>query len=427
MVQSTHSTVSPSLTSKSNESLDASVGAPITSLPSICSSHTVIQPVLHSGATVIDNYLSQQNKCIPMNVRCGQSTPHMTTTTEPVLKKADDLVNRVPIEILADYLPHLKRPETKITFKGPIVFPILKNLSTNETNNEFTVDECETFKPIDPNFNENKTTNTSAFRQVASLPTQYTNSDKISDDFDENHEEIEILDKDKENNKQLIPISSPINGLVFPKTTGAVRPRTLSLRTNNGSNLISSTLVSPDTPRPNKTCVELFMNGHAYSRIGLKVTPRPVYCTIYKTQPMFVQQETDSNLSMYSNWTISPLAAEDVMNLAPPPVVLGLYDSRLKQRTDSMVISSAGKTDLNSTHSSYWQFRKSDDEKENIKQLILKLREDIGENVEEVYRKISEEVSASSAFSGDTDSDGGDVGPPKRVRIFEGKVLFLNC
>lgn len=420
MVQSTHPTaVTPSLTSKSSQHLlDASVGAPIASVASISASHTVIQPVLHSGATVIDNYMSAQNKSSAAVFGKIGGLPHMTTSTDPVCKSATNLVSREPIEILPDYMPHLKRPETKITFKGPVVFPILKSLCVNGNNDEFNVDECGAFKPLDTTI-EAKTTATNPFRQVASLPIDNISDDKQSDDSNQTEEEIEILDKDKENDKHLTsPVPSPVNGLVTLKTTGAVRPRTLSLRTNN--QLVSSTLVSPDTPRPNKSCVQLFMNGHSYSRIGLKVTPRPVYCTIYKTQPMFIQQETDPTLSMYSNWAVSPLASEDVMNLAPPPVVLGLYDSRLKQRSDSMVIASAGKNELNSTHSSYWQFRKSDEEKENLKELIVKLREDLGESPEEVYRKLSEEVSASSAFSGDTDSDGGEVGPPKRVRIFEG-------
>ena len=355
---------------------------------------------------------------IPSYNKGGAPVPHMTTSTEPVIKSATDLVRREPIEILPDYMPHLKRPETKVTFKGPLLFPILKNLCANGNNTDFSVDECDTFKPLDTTTSNTKTSTTCAFKQVASLPIDKTNDDKSSDKSNEMEEEIEILDKDKENEKLLTPVSSPANGLVTLKTTGAVRPKTLSLRTNN--QLVSSTLVSPDTPRPNKSCVQLFMNGHAYSRIGLKVTPRPVYCTIYSTQPMYATQGNDPTLSMYSNWATSPLAAEDVMNIAPPPVVLGLYDSRLKQRSDSMVIASAGKTDLNSTHSSYWQFRKSDEEKENLKELIVKLREDLGESPEEVYRKLSEEASAGSAFSGDTDSDGGDVGPPKRVRIFEG-------
>ncbi|CAG2107176.1 unnamed protein product, partial [Medioppia subpectinata] len=433
---------SPIFTTKSNHhslgsaSITSATAAAVASqLPiTISSSHTVIQPVLHSGATVIENNYLFRNKSIPIcidTVNDGHRptpTQMSTTTTQPVPTCGSDLVtSRIPLEILPAYLPHLQRPQAKITFKGPIVFPVLQNQLDNGTNLEFTVDDQRSESGYSSSSPERKTSasTTCAFKQVASLPmTSDTigNTSAISSHkVDETDEEIEILDKDKENDKELLRLSSPVNGLVLPKTTGAVRPNTLSLRTNNGSNLVSSTLVSPDTPRPNKTCVQLYMNGHAYSGIGLKVTPRPVYCTIYKTQPMFVQQETDPNLSMYSNWTTSPLAVEDVMNMAEAPVVLGLYDSRCKHRTDSMLVTSASKADLNSTHSSYWGFRRSDEEKENLKDAIARLREDVGESAEQqaqVFRKISQ-MSASSAYTGDSDSD-GEAGPPKRVRIFEG-------
>ncbi|CAG2163324.1 unnamed protein product, partial [Oppiella nova] len=424
----------PIFTTKSSPQL---TGPATAALPIISSSHisSVIQPVLHSGATVIENnYRFPSHQSIPIcydNASGGRSHTQMTTTTQPVLNTyGTDLVNagaRTPIEMLPAYMPHLQRPQATITFKGPIVFPVLKDQLANGTNIEFTVDD-EYYNSSDSSFPspERKTsaTTTDKYRQVASQPALDTNdSDASNETEDAIDEEMEVLDKDKENDKEVIRVLSPVNGLVVPKTTGAIRPTTLSLRSNNGSNLVSSILVSPDTPRSNKTCVETYMSGHAYSRIGHKVKPRPVYCTIYKTQPMFVQQETDPHLSMYSNWTTSPLTTDDVMNLATPPVVLGLYDSRDKHRVDSMVMTSPSKTELNSTHSSYWRFRRSDDEKENLKDVIARLREDVGESAEQVYRKLSEEVSASSAYSGDTDSDGGangDAGPPKRVRIFEG-------
>jgi len=336
----------------------------------------------------------------------------MTTTTQPQpVNKCGP--SQARIEILPAYLPHLQKPNTKITFKGPIVFPVLNNLYSNGTHHEFAVDDVGSFK-LNENLTQRKTS--TPFKQVASLPEDTTKSDNHSDTDDD----LEA----KEDEKEVTAVSTAANGLVLPKTTLAVRPKTLSLRTN-ASNLISSTLISPDTPRPNKTCSQLYMNGQAYTNISLKVTTRPTYCCIYRAQPMFIKQEADPGLSMYSNWKSNPLPADDVLNLASPPVIMGLYDSRAKQRADSMLITSAGKTDLNSTHSSYWQFRKSDDEKDSLNQMIAKLREDIGENVEDAYRKLSEEVSASSAYSGDTDSDGGDVGPPKRVRIFEGIILFV--
>ncbi len=342
-------------------------------------------------------------------------TPSVQAKPQPVNKCGSNLV-RQSIEILPAYLPHLNKPNTKISFKGPISFPVLKNLYSNGTNLEFTVDDVGSFKPNETPTERNRS---NPFKQVASLPQDNTHLDENNDNTDD--EDIQIIDKDKD--KEETAVSTAANGLVVPKTTAAVRPRTLALRTN-ASCLISSTLISPDTPRPDKTCVQLYINGHAYTNIALKVTTRPTFCCIYRAQPMFITQEANPGLSMYSNYETIPLPADDIFNLATPRVVMGLYDSRNKHRSDSMLIVSAGKSDLNSTHSSYWQFRKSDEEKDSLNDIIAKLRQEIGED-EEVYRKISEEVSASSAYSGDTDSDGGDVGPPKRVRIFEGNIPFI--
>jgi hypothetical protein len=378
--------------------------------------------VLNSGATVIENFQSH-NKSIPMcfdnynRTGSSQMTPSVQPKPQPVNKCGSNLV-RQSIEILPAYLPHLNKPNTKISFKGPISFPVLKNLHSNGTNLEFTVDDIGSFKPNETLTERNRS---NPFKQVASLPQDNTHLDENNDNNTDD-EDIQIIDKNKD--KEETAVSTAANGLILPKTTAAVRPRTLALRTN-ASCLISSTLISPDTPRPNKSCVQLYINGHAYTNISLKVTTRPTFCCIYRAQPMFITQEANPGLSMYSNYETIPLPPNDIFNLATPRVVMGLYDSRNKYRTDSMLIVSSGKSDLNSTHSSYWQFRKSDEEKDNLNDIISKLRQEIGEDVEEVYRKMSEEVSASSAYSGDTDSDGGDVGPPKRVRIFEGIIPFI--
>ncbi|XP_074600203.1 uncharacterized protein LOC141854430 [Brevipalpus obovatus] len=61
----------------------------------------------------------------------------------------------IKLDILADYYPHLKCPETKITLKGPLLFPVLRTiLSGNSDNVEFQVqDEVPRF----PFCNDNHT------------------------------------------------------------------------------------------------------------------------------------------------------------------------------------------------------------------------------------------------------------------------------
>jgi hypothetical protein len=93
--------------------------------------------------------------------------------------------------------------------------------------------------------------------------------------------------------------------------------------------MISSNIVSPDTPRPNKSFSQQYLNGHAYTYIGLKVSTRSTYCCIYRPQPMFVPQETSPKLSMYSNWQTSCSPVDPLVTEVSPKGILASYDSRL--------------------------------------------------------------------------------------------------
>ncbi|OQR80136.1 hypothetical protein BIW11_05260 [Tropilaelaps mercedesae] len=99
------------------------------------------------------------------------------------------------------------------------------------------------------------------------------------------------------------------------------RPTSLELSARP-SVLIGSNLISPDTPRPQKTFRQTFIDGHAYTTLGLKVSTRSTYCCIYRPQPIFVLQETDPRLSMYSNWVMYPFTDEHKLgayeHLSPP-------------------------------------------------------------------------------------------------------------
>ncbi|XP_058123626.1 uncharacterized protein LOC131294820 [Anopheles ziemanni] len=115
-------------------------------------------------------------------------------------------------------------------------------------------------------------------------------------------------------NKFLRPNSLPLKpGTFTPKRHHGITP------TNN-----TMPLISPETPRPSKSCRELYFNGHAYTNIGLKSSTKPFYCTVNKTQPFYFQ--TQKQLSMYSNWQVHPENDPHPLGLRQV-TVMALYDS----------------------------------------------------------------------------------------------------
>ena len=96
--------------------------------------------------------------------------------------------------------------------------------------------------------------------------------------------------------KFLRPTSLPLKpGTFVPKRTHAgMTP---------GGPVLS--LISPETPRPRKSYGQLYLNGHAYTYLGLKCSTRVYFCTVTRTQPMYVEQTPEhQQLSMYSNWKV---------------------------------------------------------------------------------------------------------------------------
>ncbi|CAL7950233.1 unnamed protein product [Xylocopa violacea] len=108
-------------------------------------------------------------------------------------------------------------------------------------------------------------------------------------------------------------------GMARP-TSLPLKPGTFTPKKHHGITPTANTLplISPDTPRPKKSYGQLYLNGHAYTYLGLKCSTRVFYCTLNKPQPMYVTQQ--HGLSMYSNWKI----CEE----APPDVDMVHYDSR---------------------------------------------------------------------------------------------------
>ena len=119
------------------------------------------------------------------------------------------------------------------------------------------------------------------------------------------------VEEEETSTKFLRPSSLPLKpGTFTPKRHHGITPTANTLP-----------LISPETPRPRKSYGQLYLNGHAYTYLGLKCSTRVFYCTLNRPQPMYVTQQ--GNLSMYSNWKIC--------KEAPPDLGMGDYDSRNRE------------------------------------------------------------------------------------------------
>ncbi|XP_054724759.1 LOW QUALITY PROTEIN: uncharacterized protein LOC129235099 [Uloborus diversus] len=251
-------------------------------------------------------------------------------------------------------------------------------------------------------------------------------------------------------------ISQPMKKFLSP-----ARPTSLSLK-EKPFTMVGSTLISPETPRPKKSCIQLYLNGHAYTYLGLKCSTRSTYCCIYRPQPMFILQETNPKLSMYSNWQVVP--AKEELSGSTPGQMISLYCSKQKSNMKSVMTSAKLGEPLIFTHSSYWTFRSKDQSEKNrlcatADTSQAEAEEDSTEHPQETSEPPSQKEAVLSSLNNtsesqvlstddssarpDTDNtiSDGDVNnsdedddedcqddgtdssqavPPKRVKIFEG-------
>lgn len=109
-----------------------------------------------------------------------------------------------------------------------------------------------------------------------------------------------------------------------------LKPGTFTPKQHHGITPTANTLplISPETPRPSKSCVQLYLNGHAYTYLGLKSSTKTFYCTVNKPQPVYIQNQ--HKLSMYSNWQIYNGNNPNILDLSPY-TAMSLYDSRQRQ------------------------------------------------------------------------------------------------
>ncbi|XP_017464419.1 PREDICTED: mucin-19 isoform X1 [Rhagoletis zephyria] len=133
----------------------------------------------------------------------------------------------------------------------------------------------------------------------------------------------EPTDAQTKKNKFLRPTSLPLKpGTFTPKRHHGITPTANTLP-----------LISPETPRPSKSCVQLYLNGHAYTYLGLKCSTKMFYCTVNCPQPSYVAGA--QKLSMYSVWQVCAENNPHPLGFKPK-VVMSLYDSRQKTSPNTM-------------------------------------------------------------------------------------------
>lgn len=124
----------------------------------------------------------------------------------------------------------------------------------------------------------------------------------------------------------------------------SLEPGTFTPKRHHGITPTANTLplISPETPRPSKSCVQLYINGQAYTYLGLKCSTKPFYCTVNKTQPIYLPHHIRT-ISMYSQWQVCAESSPHPLGLKPGAVI-GLYDSRQNQTNYSSATISSGAT-----------------------------------------------------------------------------------
>nr|CAD7427772.1 unnamed protein product [Timema monikensis] len=191
-------------------------------------------------------------------------------------------------------------------------------------------------------------------------------------------------------------------------TSLPLKPGTFVPKKTNSNGLMSMgmvlSLVSPETPRPKKSYGQLYLNGHAYTYLGLKCSTRAFYCTLNRPQPMYVLQSPEhATLSMYSNWKTCLEADPNPFGLEPGHAMC-LYDSRHRPAQYS-VAKPHEKQPMILTHSSYWLDKHK---LHRNKEAEMAFAEAHGGVADQGTKTNGQEV----------DSSGED--PPKRVQIFAG-------
>lgn len=145
----------------------------------------------------------------------------------------------------------------------------------------------------------------------------------------------------KSPNHLLAPSTNESRKFARPNSL-ALKPSLASIKQHHGltPTMFNQVLISPDTPRVAKKYNQHMMHGNYFSYLGLKSSTKSVYCTLNKTQPVYVPHF--KKLSMYSEWRQQDHKSEK------------LYVSAYESRQKDQKFTTAGKTSADFiVHSSY--------------------------------------------------------------------------
>lgn len=187
-------------------------------------------------------------------------------------------------------------------------------------------------EPLDLAFTATESFEFHKFKYNKEIPCTSLNSSSDVDSYKSINNAICLSEKvvDTVGNKFLRPSSLSLKpGTFTPKQHHGITPSVNTLP-----------LISPETPRSKKSYGQFYLNGHAYTYLGLKCSTRLFYCTLNRPQPMYAMQQ--NSLSMYSNWKIC-LDESTEYELAG-------YDSR--QKSSTFTLASSQQNDI-LTHSSH--------------------------------------------------------------------------
>ncbi|XP_017106105.2 transcription factor HIVEP3 isoform X2 [Drosophila bipectinata] len=135
--------------------------------------------------------------------------------------------------------------------------------------------------------------------------------------------------------------SSSAKSKFLRPTSLPLKPGTFTPKRHHGITPTANTLplISPETPRPSKSCVQLYLNGHAYTYLGLKCSTKMFYCTVNCPQPSYVAGM--HKLSMYSVWQVCEENQPHPLGFKLKQV-MALYDSRQRMLGNVSTTAMAG-------------------------------------------------------------------------------------
>lgn len=212
-------------------------------------------------------------------------TPKHTHRQEETIKRSFDGLPKTPIiKVSMHYASNKKNREKNCV-------PLLKTAeikSEKETRN-FNFENLITKAEI---YNNQIPSSSEVQKNTNAQETPYTVQDERSETFYFQKNISVKVNTDDRKPKFLRPSTLPLKpGTFTPKRHHGITP-----------NANTMPLVSPETPRPAKAYGQLYLNGNAYTYLGLKCSTKVFYCTINRPQPTYVPNQ--HFLSMYSNWQV---------------------------------------------------------------------------------------------------------------------------